>query len=428
MNLMIKKIAVCLLLITSLLSVFTACETDGGATPGKPVEITPLVRPKGTTAGTRVVKNIGPEGGSIQSSDGKLTIEIPQGALATGTAVGIEPVSNTNIAGIGGAYRLTPHGQTFAKPVTITLSWASYADSIGLMQTLGFAYQMDDGVWQYVGASAHSAGAKTVSFKTTHFSDWSLMNRISLSPYKADLEVGEKQTIRAMIFTETDWDNLFVPLVNDPNGPYKEPGYPVGTPASLPSKFIKSWTLTGPGKLTKSTGQTTEYQAPASVNGSGMATVSLELNAPVAGTFQLLSNITILGDSWIELSINGGTPVKFPATPVSRVGSRYLLANPEEEGGGYFLLAWKGGTGSYPFDLANDGTYFHFMPPGTSYTSRYIQGNTGVILPSGGSVNITRMENGKVEGTFSVTNVGVGDKLRPEASASGSFKARMYTP
>src|SRR5690606_4537863 len=131
----------------------------------------------------------------------------------------------------------------------------------------------------------------------------------------------------------------------------------------LPLKFIKSWELTGPGDLNKSTVQTVEYKAPSSVNGTAEARVAMELNAPVAGKFLLVSNISIMGDGWIELSINGAAPSRFPASPVVKMGSRYILSNPEDEGGGHFLLTWNGELGSHAYDLAADGTRFHFLPP-----------------------------------------------------------------
>lgn len=418
----------CYLLLIALTALLPlACEREDIDQPEQSPAITPLVRPVGMPVGAAVTKTIGPAGGSLQSADGRISIDIPQGAISSNTTVGIEPVSNTNIAGIGTAFRLTPHGQTFSKPVNINYSWASYADSVGLLQTLGLAYQMADGVWKFVGADSFNEQSKTVSFKTTHFSDWSLMNRISLSPYKASLETGQKQTIKAMLFTEADWDNLFIPLVNNPGGPYNEPGYPVGTPAPLPSRFVKSWELTGPGDLTKSTQQTVEYKAPASVNGTAEAKVIMELKAPVSGTYLLVSNISVMGDGWIELSINEGAPVRFPASPVVKMGSRYILANPEDEGGGHFLLTWKGEVGSHAYDLAADGTRFHFLPPGTGYNSCYIPGPNMPLTPSGGSVKVTRLSNGIAEGTFTVTNVGVGTQFKPEASASGRFRAKLFT-
>ncbi|GAA4443141.1 hypothetical protein GCM10023091_31090 [Ravibacter arvi] len=427
MNNKIKK-ALHLFLLALLFVFPSACENGGTEQPDASPVITPLVRPKGVSNGMAVGRNIGPEGGSLQSVNGRFRINVPQGALASNTMITIEPVSNTNIAGIGAAFRLTPHGQIFSKPVTITYSWAGYADSVGLLQTLGLAYQMADGVWNFVGADSFDSGAKTVSFKTTHFSDWSLMNRISLSPYRASLETGQKLAIKAMTFTDAHPDNLFVPLVNDPNGPYNEPGYPVGEPAPLPSRFIKSWELNGPGDLTRSSGQVVEYRAPASVNGAEEATVTVELNAPVPGTYLLVSNISIMGDGWIELSMNGGAPVRFPASPVVKMGSRYLLANPEDEGGGHFLLTWNGELGSHGYDLSTSGTSFHFLTPGISYVSMYLPHPDSPVMPSGGSVNVTKLSDGIAEGTFTVTKVGVNSELKPLASASGRFKAKLFIP
>lgn len=418
----------CRLFLTIVIAFPFACEQASVEGPDESVTIIPLVRPVGVSKGPAVTKTIGANGGSIESSDGRIRLEIPEGALAAGTVIGVEPLSNTNIAGIGNAFRLTPHGQIFSKPVTITYSWTNFADSIGLPQTLGFAYQMDDRVWKFVGAEHFDDQSKTVSFKTTHFSDWSLMNRITLSPYKADLETGEKQTIKALIFTEADWDKLFVPLVNNPGGPYNEPGYPVGTPAPLPSRFIKSWELTGPGELTRSNRQTVEYKAPGSVNGQATATVTMELNSPVSGTFLLISTINIMGDGWIELSINGATPVRFPASPVVKTGARYILANPEDEGGGHFLLTWKGELGSHAFDLAADGTRFHFLPPGTGYNAMYIPGPDMPVQPSEGNVTVTKLSDGIAEGSFSITNVGVGALFKPEATAKGRFRAKLFIP
>lgn len=423
----IHQAFLCLPLSAILLLTFNACKKNINP-QDPPATITPLVRPKGASTGIAVSKEIGTAGGTLQWPGGHIGINIPEGALPGNTSIGIERLNNTNIAGIGSSYRLTPHGQVFAKPVTITFSYSDMADSAGLLQTLGLSYQMDDGVWKFVGADAVNTEAQTVSFKSKHFSDWSLMNRISLSPYQADLEAGEKKTIKAMIFTEADWDHLFIPLVNNPNGPYNEPGYPVGNPAPLPSKFIKAWELTGPGALNKSNRQSVEYQAPASVNGTTTANVSLELNAPVSGKFLLTSAMNIMGDGWIELSINNSTPVRFPASPVVKMGSRYLLANPEDEGGGHFLLTWNGGLGSHAFDLAADGTRFHFLTSTTGYNAFYIPGRDMPPQPSEGNVTITKLGNGRAEGSFMINNVGVGTQFKPEATAKGRFSAKLFVP
>ncbi|PVD54074.1 hypothetical protein DC498_01395 [Terrimonas sp.] len=429
MKFFVERVCISMLIVFFLPALFVSCKKEKKQADDAPLVITPLVRPSGISTGVAVTKIIGTSGGTIRSADGSLLIVIPAGALDINTTITVEPITNTNIAGIGSAFRLTPHGKIFSKPVTITWAWAAHADSIGLLQTLGLAYQMDDGVWKFTGADSFDANNKTVSFSTTHFSDWSLMNRISLTPYKASIDVGDKQTINALVFTEVDMDNLLVPLVNDPDGPYNDSGYPVGTPAPLPYRFIKSWKLTGAGSIAEISKHAVRYQSPASVNGTTSATVTLQLNAPVPGTFLLVSNITIMGDGWIELSIDGGSPVRFPASPVVKMGTQYILSNPEDEGGGHFLLTWDGGLGSHAFDLDAGGTRFHFLTGiNEGYNSMYIPGANMPPQASEGNVNITKLSAGKAEGAFNISNVGVGDKFKPEATAQGKFSARLFIP
>ncbi|WP_286860251.1 MULTISPECIES: hypothetical protein [Sphingobacterium] len=421
------------------LYVFLTCATLGGILFGisckrdpikneeeseTEIAITPLARPIGSVKGQASSKTIGPAGGVLSSADGQLKISIPAGALTEEKLILVQPIEQTNIAGIGLSYRLTPHNVTFKKAVTLTFDWKAVTDQVGLPQTLGFAYQQEDQVWKYVGASTTDTVQKTISYETTHFSDWSLMNRLSLEPYEASIEPGQTQSVRALIYTQTKWDDLLTPLTGAGQG--TEPGYPVGTPAALPSKFIDSWELAGPGKIVKADASIVTYQAPVSVNGSATAVVSLKLKAPRAGTYLLLSNIHISGNGWIELSIAGGGPVKFPASSAAKSGNTYLLSNPENEGGGYFLLRWNGGVGSYKYEISNGGNHFHFQTSKTTYMSRYIDKIVKDLVPSGGQIQITKIDKGWVEGMFNVTNAGYGPMLLDITSANGRFRAKIY--
>ncbi|MBS1563518.1 MAG: hypothetical protein JST39_03980 [Bacteroidetes bacterium] len=406
----------------------TACKKDNHQPDQPSEEVTPKVTPQGIPQGPAVSKQIGAAGGTVQSADGTLKLLIPAGALSAATAIGIEPITNTNIAGIGTAFRLTPHGQHFDKPVSIVYSWAANADSVGLLQTLGLAYQQEDNTWKFVGAHDYNATQKTVTFNTTHFSDWSMMNQVSLVPYHADLEPGAKQTIQAVLFTKRKDDGLVVPIPNSSTSQtFSEPGYPVGNPITLPSKYIGQFKLAGPGTLTTVSASTVEYTAPASVNSSTTAVVSLQLKAPdtAIGQYLIVCNINIGAPDFIELSIGGGTPVTFPATPVVRYGNSYLLANPSDEGGGYFLLRWTDGIGVHPFDMTNNGNHFHFQTPQTTYISTYRPTPQSGIIPSGGSINVTRVSGGRAEGTFNVTNAGYGLLLTDATTAMGRFKVKL---
>ncbi|WP_285056734.1 hypothetical protein [Pedobacter ginsengisoli] len=384
-----------------------------------------LVRPKGVSTGTAVTRRIGPDGGVFASLECGVTLNIPAGALKEDVTIGIEPITRTNIAGVGQSFRLTPHDLQFEKPVSVTYTYDIEADSVAMLETFGFAYQMANGVWKFVGASSYDIQWGTVTFKTTHFSDWSVMNRVSLSPLHASLEPGEKQVVKALIYTESKYEDLLVPLTGDAG---TEPGYPVGTPVPLPAKFIKSWDLTGPGNIINSNGNLITYQAPALVNGYTIATVNLSLNAPVTGAFLLLSNIEITGDGWAELSIGGGAMTKFPITPAVKSGQRYLLSNPEAEGGGQFLLTWNGGLGTYAYDLTATGNKFHFLIGNGGYTSAYVDPQQAGLVASGGSINITKMDEKWVEGNFTVPNAGIGPMLLQTTNINGRFRARVYIP
>nr|WP_121273590.1 hypothetical protein [Pedobacter schmidteae] len=418
-----KKLNVYLMSVLCAMSIL-ACKKDKvKIVDEESSAVVGLVRPKGVSNGAVVSRSIGPAGGVLASSECGLSIHIPAGALKTETIIGIEPITRTNIAGAGKSFRLTPHDVQFEKPVSLTYAFSMEADSVAMMETYGFSYQMANGVWKFVGASSYDVQGGTVTFKTTHFSDWSMMNRVSLSPIHASLEPGDKQVVKALIYTQSKYEDLLVPLTGDAG---VEPGYPVGTPVPLPSKYVKSWDLNGPGNIISANGNTVTYQAPSSVSGFTNATVSLTLNAPVAGTFMLLSNIEIMGDGWAELSV--GTGGKFPVTPAVKSGNRYILSNPEDEGGGEFLLTWNGGVGSYAYDLTATGNKFHFLVRNGGYTSAYVDPLLKDLVPSGGSINITKMDNKWVEGNFTVPNAGIGPMLLETTSITGRFRARVYNP
>lgn len=68
--------------------------------------------------------SIGPAGGSIRSADGRLTLKVPAGALATPTTVSIGAAENTAPNAIGAGYSLTPVGLAFARPAQLVLSYS----------------------------------------------------------------------------------------------------------------------------------------------------------------------------------------------------------------------------------------------------------------------------------------------------------------
>lgn len=399
----------------------TACNKNDKPASDEPIKIVPKVTAAGTPLATGVTKVIGAGGGSIASADNSVVITIPAGALAANTTIGIQAITNTNPGGKGNAFRLTPHGQQFAKPVKVDFSYSSFRDSMVFPSTAVISYQGNDGIWQIPSGSTVDTVAKKVTYETTHFSDWAMMERVSLKPVAAELGEGEKLTIQALVFTEVPGtcnclDDLLAPLV--PSGS----PYPVGEPAPLPAKYVKNWKLVGPGSLSSTSGNTIEYKAPASIPSPATATVVAQLNGDDKGKYFLLSNIKLSSDTWIEMTLSGAD-YKLPASPVTRMGDVYLLANPEDEGGGYFALKWTGGVGTRGFDTnyKNNWTFNALL---VSYISMYIPSSGQPLQASGGGITITKLGDGWVEGTFNVTDAGFGNLLT-KTTASGKFKAKL---
>ncbi|MDF2191923.1 hypothetical protein [Paraflavitalea sp. CAU 1676] len=402
----------------------TACgKKDTPAQDGK-IEIVPKVSGVGTPTGAATTKVIGAAGGFVTSADHSVTITIPSGALSANTTIGIQPIINTNVGGKGTAYRLTPHGQQFAKPVEIAMAYLPFKDSMAFPLTAVLSFQGDDGVWQMPSGSVVDTTAKVVEYSTTHFSDWAIMERVSLKPVTATLGEGEKLNIVALIYNAVPnpcncMDDLLQPL------PPRGNPYPVGEPAALPVRYIKNWKLVGPGSIDRTTGNSVEYKAPASIPGFTTATVVMQLNGDDQGKYLLLSNIKLTSESWIEMSVAGGAKVMHPATPAVKSGDTYILSGGDEGIGNYIMMKWDGGVGTHAWELGN-GNSWHYIKPGMTYGSRWID----ISIPerpekvSGGGVTVTRISGGWIEGTFTVSRAGYDD-FTVTTSASGSFKAKL---
>lgn len=155
------------------------------------------------SAGTllEAVKNtvIGPAGGKLVSRDGKMQIDIPAGAVAANTSFGIAAITSTSDAGLGGAYRLTPHIR-FNKPVTVTISYADQKDSVGSPCFLLPGYQDSTGAWKMITKRTINEQQQTVSVQTNHFSDWTLLTPFRLTPAYSVIAPGDQVVLTVGAF------------------------------------------------------------------------------------------------------------------------------------------------------------------------------------------------------------------------------------
>lgn len=161
--------------------------------------------PKGDPQGTATTQVIDAAGGSVTSADGRITLNIPAGALGTATTVSIQPITNTTPNGIGLGYRLQPEGTTFGVPVSLTFQ-LSAAEALALGSTF-VTTQHADGMWYSQPNQQRDSSAHTVGVSTTHFSDWTLAETVRLDPAEARVKTNSNTTFQASILAVTQEDD-----------------------------------------------------------------------------------------------------------------------------------------------------------------------------------------------------------------------------
>lgn len=403
-------------------AVLFSCKKGESGTTGGPITTPPVGVP--TAVGTpddepATEATIGTSGGKLTSSDGRLKISIPSGALSANQTVSIQSIANHNPLAVGQAYRLQPHGVTFSKPVTIEFAYTDADVQNTLPEALGIAYQDDKGVWQAQGGAVLNKTAKTVKITTTHFSDWSLFE--SFYMISSATVVPVNGTAQLEVFTTED---LLVPLV---------PGeqVPMGKKVSMAASHIKEWKLAGAGNL-QSSGPNATYKAPPTVPGApNPVAVSVKLDLKQRGTFLMVRHIEVADDDGeIEIRVAGGGWLKKTASRAVRMpDGTYAIADSDgDTEGSYILINWEGGIGTHPYrlPLSNFGTYVHYLRDGgNNYTCRYIDASDNLVR-SGGGVTITSMgeEDGFIKGTFTIEPAGYGDFLKQTANIDGKFRVR----
>lgn len=168
--------------------------------------------PIGTPVGERAAKSIGPAGGEIKSSDGRITVTVPPGTVTAPTEFSIQPITNQAQTGLGNAYRLEPNGQ-FTNPVAVSFSLDADQLAGNAPEAFTVAFQDPAGVWQALADADFDQSKRTLTVQTTHFTDFSLWT-FRLSPEKVTLRVGESIGLGLIgCFRQDSFTNRFRRLV-----------------------------------------------------------------------------------------------------------------------------------------------------------------------------------------------------------------------
>jgi hypothetical protein len=153
-----------LLFLSGLVLLLNTCNKDEDS-PAV-IEYNAEPTPVGTETGSPSFGTIGPEGGSLNSSDGKLVLRIPAGALSSVTQISILPVTNNAPGGRGNAYRFGPEGTKLNEPATLTFHYTDNDVSGSLPMFLGMAVQYEDQIWHNLGNPVLDTINKTISITT----------------------------------------------------------------------------------------------------------------------------------------------------------------------------------------------------------------------------------------------------------------------
>jgi len=318
-----KNLKIHLVFVTSLtLLVFNACTKDEG--PG-PDAGSPIITEFGEAIGPAVEVTIGPEGGTINSSDGLLSVTIPQGALSGSTVISIQPITNHAPLGLGNGYRLGPEGLNLGNPATLTFRYSDELLDSNPAEFLWIVFQESDGSWKAMLESALHSDAKTVTVETSHFSDWSLGRFVDLTlyPIRKTVKKGEKVEFAIAGFSN------FAPLLDDKTVQLvakagQEDIYWLNYLSKEVVKWkIVEWTLNGVkspvsnnfGNLQSTKNNTAIYTAPSNVPKPNIITVTVGLETTqgdLKNTFYLTSKISIYeSDLYLMVEFRGQTYIYY---------------------------------------------------------------------------------------------------------------------
>ncbi len=277
-----------LALVLALL--FCCCKKDNDImTPQQHDENT--ATPAGTPNGEAVTKTIDEAGGELTSADGRLKIIIPAGAVTQAKTFSIQPITNELPDGIGNAYRITPHGEQFSKPVTLVFNYKPEDTLNTIANFMDIAYQDEQGTWQAVLNSTLDRAKHRLSVTTTHFSDWGYFKSLKLEPQTSTVEQEAVITLKLTTrFPRLDPDD-------SPSGDNTAPVYT--SPRPLRIDEVKGWSYSGEGSLDADVSSAV-YVAPDHVPAANPEAVSVSIDMHRKGQFLLLASITVLGNNGVK--------------------------------------------------------------------------------------------------------------------------------
>jgi hypothetical protein len=369
------------LLLLGLAASLIGCHKPGDPSPDDPAVNHPgTVKPVGQPLGPTVTQRIGPAGGTVTSPDGSVTLTIPAGALAAETPIGIHPITRTTPGGVTGAYRFSPDGQQFSKPVSLIFTYAPDSLSERSSPKLLVAYQNAQGVWMAVPGAAVDAARRTITAPIRHFSDWSVVEPYALEIEKPDLLYGESTNLRVMQVSD-------LVQLSDTEEPLFDP---------VQSSQVQGWEWSPHEGLFINAKKQASYVAPADLTDKLTVIVSVKLRD---GT-ELDGAIYVSG-GFINLDFDGTPYVITDLSAIPNQGG-WMLSGHSADGRVSVLLLSNGNGGPFgDFDKGLASQVSVVFGSTKGYNSDYLQceGNSSKHVYTAGSAGI-KSDGKVVEGSF----------------------------
>ncbi len=287
--------------------------------------IKPAITAIGKPDGEKASMVIGKDGGSFTSSDGKLRLVFPEGALPKKTTISIQPVTNEAPNGNSKAYQMEPSGIIFKKPVQLVFYYNDNETEGNSPSLLGMAMQDEKGNWSSLNKAVTDTVLKTITADIHHFSSYTNYRWAKIIPASAKVKVNGslRLNIRVLVpLDESDDDELssLGGVEEEANEAWSVNAIPKG------NNIV--------GLVSASQNKSAIYQAPAIVPDQNPVAVTVEhqyTNKFVKryGNLKLVSNITVYGDAWevkMVAAMIGGSPAAWGGVTTNRDEGSFIVS------------------------------------------------------------------------------------------------------
>ena len=268
----------------------------------------PAITAIGKPDGQKTEMKIGSDGGSISSSDGKMKIIIPAGAVSKKTTFSIQPATNLMPNGSGKSYQMEPSGIIFQVPLQIIFYYSDAETKGNSPELLAIAMQDDKGQWLAPNKITTDTIAKTLTAEILHFSSYVIYQLAEIIPASARVKVNGSLRLRITSVVHYTGGETHT-YVN---------GVEVQQPLKVKTGSAEVWKVNGiekgnsdVGIISASQDYTAIFQAPAKVPSQNPVAVTVQENlseeyaVPFYRThniYTLVSHITIYdGDYEVKM-------------------------------------------------------------------------------------------------------------------------------